>query len=367
MTTVARPARGQAGRQGLGHEQRGDGVDPQHLEDGLGPQVGQRPGADPVGLPRGRPDAGVVEQEVDASRTARRCGGRRRRPRRDRRRRGGRRSAGHRDVDASFWSASAVFGWRAVATTSSPAASSWRLSSKPNPRFAPVTTTRRMPDYPHRGLGSPVADDLFDRRDWRNHGTGRIVPPLAGRTPLGAGHPGHGRHRPVLVRGARRPAGGDGGHRLASGTTSSSSAPGRRSRSSSTWAPTSTSSPSPPGCPTPQAPQFDHLSLALPDEDALPVAAGPAEGGGLRGHRRRRPRLPALDLLLRPRRHRPRGVVVGDRRHRPRHRLRATARLFADPNPVPAVAELRARGEVDSIPATRLVDEVTRDLYKTGP
>ena len=45
----------------------------------------------------------------------------------------------------------------------------------------------------------------------------------------------------------------------------------------------------------------------------------------------------------------------------------ADSRLFADPDPVPAVAELRARGEVDSIPATRLVDEVTRDLYKVGP
>ena len=40
---------------------------------------------------------------------------------------------------------------------------------------------------------------------------------------------------------------------------------------------------------------------------------------------------------------------------------------FADPDPVPAVAELRARGQVDSIPATRLVDEVTRDLYRAGP
>src|ERR671918_230884 len=39
-------------------------------------------------------------------------------------------------------------------------------------------------------------------------------------------------------------------------------------------------------------------------------------------------------------------------------------RLFADPDRVPAVAELRERGEVESIPATRLVDEVTKDLYK---
>ena len=123
----------------------------------------------------------------------------------------------------------------------------------------------------------------------------------------------------------------------------------------------------PAGVPTPQAPQFDHLSLALPDEDALRGPAGPAEGGRLRGHRRGRPRLPAVDLLLRPGRDRPRGVVVGDRPDRPRRPTTRDSRLFADPDPVPAVAELRARGEVDSIPATRLVDEVTRDLYKTGP
>jgi hypothetical protein len=42
------------------------------------------------------------------------------------------------------------------------------------------------------------------------------------------------------------------------------------------------------------------------------------------------------------------------------------SRLYADPNPVPAVTELRERGEVESIPATRLVDEVTKDLYKIG-
>jgi hypothetical protein len=34
---------------------------------------------------------------------------------------------------------------------------------------------------------------------------------------------------------------------------------------------------------------------------------------------------------------------------------------------VPAVLELRQRGEVETIPATHLVDEVTRDLYKVGP
>ena len=51
--------------QRLGHEERADGVDPQHLEDGLGPQLAQRPGAQPVGLAGRRPDAGVVDEEID--------------------------------------------------------------------------------------------------------------------------------------------------------------------------------------------------------------------------------------------------------------------------------------------------------------
>ena len=40
-------------------------------------------------------------------------------------------------------------------------------------------------------------------------------------------------------------------------------------------------------------------------------------------------------------------------------------RLFADPDPVPAVRELRAGG-LERTVATHLVDEITRDLYKTG-
>jgi hypothetical protein len=40
-------------------------------------------------------------------------------------------------------------------------------------------------------------------------------------------------------------------------------------------------------------------------------------------------------------------------------------RLFADPDPVPAVHELRAGG-LDHTVATHLVDEVTKDIYKTG-
>ena len=125
-------------------------------------------------------------------------------------------------------------------------------------------------------------------------------------------------------------------------------------RSSSTPTPRSSRSPSPPACPTRGPIQFDHLSFNLPDEEALLRLARPAEGARLRGHRRGRPRVHPLDLLHRPQRHRPRGVVVGARRHRPRRRLRRRA-LFADPDPVPAVAELRTTGELSSVPQTRLV------------
>ena len=39
-------------------------------------------------------------------------------------------------------------------------------------------------------------------------------------------------------------------------------------------------------------------------------------------------------------------------------------RLFSDPDPVPAVVELRETGQVAHTVPTRLVDEITRDLYK---
>src|SRR5438270_333073 len=51
-------------------------------------------------------------------------------------------------------------------------------------------------------------------------------------------------------------------------------------------------------------------------------AALPAQGGGLRGDRRGRPRVHTVDLLHRPVRDRPGSVVVGHRRHRKGLRLR---------------------------------------------
>jgi catechol 2,3-dioxygenase-like lactoylglutathione lyase family enzyme len=122
----------------------------------------------------------------------------------------------------------------------------------------------------------------------------------------------------------------------------------------------------PAGVPTPQAPQFDHLSLALPDEDALLAlrdrlkeancdVTDVIDHGFLRSIYFSDPGGIALEASWWVTDPTGRVPDYGD------------DRLFADPDPVPAVAELRARGAVDSIPATRLVDAVTRDLYRAGP
>jgi catechol 2,3-dioxygenase-like lactoylglutathione lyase family enzyme len=122
----------------------------------------------------------------------------------------------------------------------------------------------------------------------------------------------------------------------------------------------------PAGVPTPQAPQFDHLSLALPDEDALLSlrdrlkeagceVTDVVDHGFLRSIYFSDPGGIALEASW---------WVTDPTGRVPDY---TDDRLFADPDPVPAVAELRARGQVDSIPATRLVDEVTKDLYRTGP
>ena len=87
------------------------------------------------------------------------------------------------------------------------------------------------------------------------------------------------------------------------------------------------------------------------------VAAPPAEGARLRGHRRRRPRGDALDLLHRPERHRARGVVVGDRRDRPRTPTTATATSSPTPTRCPAFRELATTGQLAYVPATRLVGD----------
>ena len=120
----------------------------------------------------------------------------------------------------------------------------------------------------------------------------------------------------------------------------------------------------PAGVPYRQASQFDHLSMDLADEDALIrlrnrlkehgcEVTDVVDHGFIRSIYFNDPNGIALEAtfwLLDPT---GRPADYGDRR------------LFADPDPVPAVQELREHGRVLSVPATKLVDEVTQDLYKT--
>ena len=119
----------------------------------------------------------------------------------------------------------------------------------------------------------------------------------------------------------------------------------------------------PAGVPYPAASQFDHLSLGISDEDALLAL---------------RSRLKAHDIevtdvvdhgIMRSIYFTdPNGIALEaswwtlDATGRPADY--GDSRFFADPDPVPAVRELVERGELSSTPPTRLVDEVTRDLYK---
>jgi catechol 2,3-dioxygenase-like lactoylglutathione lyase family enzyme len=119
----------------------------------------------------------------------------------------------------------------------------------------------------------------------------------------------------------------------------------------------------PAGVPDPQASQFDHLSLALADEDAL---------------LRLRDRLKSHDCevtdvvdhgIMRSIYFTdPNGIALEaswwtlDPTGRPADH--GDERLFSDPDPVSAVRELQQTGAIASTPVTTLVDEVTRDLYK---
>ena len=119
----------------------------------------------------------------------------------------------------------------------------------------------------------------------------------------------------------------------------------------------------PAGVPIPQASQFDHLSLNLPDEDALLAlrdrlkaadceVTDVVDHGFLRSIYFSDPSGIALEASW----------WVIDPTGRPAD-YRDT-RLFSDADPVPAVVELRDQGAVQSIPATRLVDEPTGDIYR---
>lgn len=121
----------------------------------------------------------------------------------------------------------------------------------------------------------------------------------------------------------------------------------------------------PAGVPYPQASQFDHLALALADEEALLrlrdrlkeadcEVTDVVDHGVLRSIYFTDPSGIALEASYWVVDPTARDTDYGDRR------------LFSDTDPVPAVAELRDSGTVASVPSTRLVDEVTKDIYRTG-
>lgn len=120
----------------------------------------------------------------------------------------------------------------------------------------------------------------------------------------------------------------------------------------------------PAGVPFPRASQFDHLSLDLADEDALIrlrnrlkehgcEVTDVVDHGFIRSIYFNDPNGIALEATYWTLDPTGRPADYGDER------------LFADPNPVGAVRELREHGRVLSVPTTTLVDEITRDLYKT--
>jgi catechol 2,3-dioxygenase-like lactoylglutathione lyase family enzyme len=120
----------------------------------------------------------------------------------------------------------------------------------------------------------------------------------------------------------------------------------------------------PAGMPFPRAAQFDHLSMALPDEEALlalreRLKAADCEvtdvidHGFLRSVYFSDPNGIALEATYWTLDATGRPADYGDRR------------LFADEDPVPAVTELQRDGRLSHLPATQLVDEV-KDLYRPG-
>jgi catechol 2,3-dioxygenase-like lactoylglutathione lyase family enzyme len=119
----------------------------------------------------------------------------------------------------------------------------------------------------------------------------------------------------------------------------------------------------PAGVPYPQASQFDHLSLALSDEDALLAlrdrlkehdceVTDVVDHGILRSIYFMDPNGIALEASWWTLDPTGRRVDYSDER------------FFSDPDPVPAVDELRRDGAVAWTPSTQLVDEVTRDIFK---
>ena len=138
-------------------------------------------------------------------------------------------------------------------------------------------------------------------------------------------------------------------HARTSGTTSSSSARRTRSRSSSTRTRRREPFAKPAGIPDARAPQFDHLSFNLPDEQALLdlrqrlksadcEVTDVVDHGFIRSIYFTDPNGIALEASW----------WVLDATGRPADY--GDSDLFADPDPVPAVRELQADGALASVP-----------------
>lgn len=121
----------------------------------------------------------------------------------------------------------------------------------------------------------------------------------------------------------------------------------------------------PAGVPFPQASQFDHLSLALADEEALQRLRN-----RLRDHDCEVTEVIDHGIMRSIYFTDPNGIALEaswwtlDATARPADH--EDHRFFSDPDPVAAVAEIARTGTVESTPRTELVAEVTRDLYNPG-
>jgi catechol 2,3-dioxygenase-like lactoylglutathione lyase family enzyme len=119
----------------------------------------------------------------------------------------------------------------------------------------------------------------------------------------------------------------------------------------------------PAGMPSSRTLQFDHLSFNLPDEEALHALQR-----RLRAHGCEVTEVIDHTIVRSIYFTDPHGIAleaswwVIDPTGRPADY--SDTRLFSDADPVPAAVELRDQGAVQSIPATRLVDEPTGDIYR---
>jgi catechol 2,3-dioxygenase-like lactoylglutathione lyase family enzyme len=119
----------------------------------------------------------------------------------------------------------------------------------------------------------------------------------------------------------------------------------------------------PAGVPYEKASQFDHLSLHLADEEALLRLAN-----RLKSHGCEVTDVVDHGFLRSIYFNDNNGIALEaswwtiDPTGRPTDQ--GDHRLFSDPDPVPAVRELRDTGRLDHTVTSHLVDEITKDLYK---